>query len=446
MGATVSALAWNYLFIPPHFTLTISDPNDVLMITAFFLVAVSTGALTARIRRDQVILAARGRRSELLFRLLNVMALGRGKKPLREIAEMLRGVLHRDFMVFLSQPGGALAAGWDAGQAFPLWHRDLKAAHWALENRRACGWSTEQFPNADALYVPLVGDIEVVGLLVCRPQGLPSFTAEEEDLLHGACAQLALWLERERLEERSREASRLRESEVLHQTLLSSVSHELRTPLTALLGSAAALQDEEAWSDPGRRQLLLLGLAEGGERLNRVIDNLLDMARLSSGMLSLKYDWQDPAELVTLTVGRLKGALAQHKVELKLQDPLPLVRIDYRLMEHALSNLLLNAAAYSAEGSSITVEAVTHNERLEWSVRDQGPGIDAASIGHVFEKFYRVPGSPTGGLGLGLNIVENLVRAHGGEARVRNVPGAGAEFTLSLPLTAVPPMAEEGAA
>ena len=445
-SAVLSALVWDYFFIPPHFSLAVSDRDDAFMIAGYFVAVITTGVLTARIRRDQLVLAARGRRSELLFRLVHTMATGHGKKPLREIADMLKQSLQREFMVFLSQPSGGFAAGWDADQAFPLWHRDLKAAQWAMEHRQACGWSTAEFPQADALYIPLVGKEEVVGLLVCRPLGLPFFSFEEEDLLKGACAQLSLWLERERLEERSREAKRLGESEKLHQTLLNSLSHELRTPLTAMLGSAAGLRDEAALHDAPRRLGLLDGLADAGERLNRVIDNLLDMARLSSGALTLKLDWQDPAELLHLTVGRLRKPLSAHKLLFDIPADLPLVRIDYRLMEHALSNLILNAAAYSPSGSRITVAIRAGHERLEWSVADQGPGIPDADLERVFDKFYRVVGSPTGGLGLGLNIVHSLVAAHGGEARARNNARGGAEFTLSLPLVEAPPIAEEAVA
>jgi two-component system sensor histidine kinase KdpD len=241
------------------------------------------------------------------------------------------------------------------------------------------------------------------------------------------------------LEKRSREADLLRESEQLHQALLNSISHELRTPLTALLGSASALQDEATAADAPRRQAYLKAVAEAGERLNRVVENLLDMARLNSGVLALRLDWHDPGELVRLTVQNLKGPLEGHPLALDLPADLPLVRLDFRLMEHALSNLLLNAAAYTPQGSPIRVAIRSAAGRLTLTVSDQGPGLPPGDLERVFDKFYRVPGSPAGGTGLGLFITRSLVQAHGGEAHASNLSGGGATFSLELPVDKAPP-------
>jgi two-component system sensor histidine kinase KdpD len=250
--------------------------------------------------------------------------------------------------------------------------------------------------------------------------------------------QIGLSLEHTQLEQRSREADLLRESEQLHQALLNSVSHELRTPLTALLGSAAALQDEATAADATRRKSYLKAVAESGERLNRVVENLLDMARLNSGVLAPKQDWHDPGELVRLTVQALKGPLEGHNVVLDLPAELPLVRLDFRLMEHALSNLLLNAAAYTPQGSTILISGQATADQLVLTVSDEGPGLPAADLERVFDKFYRVPGSPAGGTGLGLYITRSLVRAHGGEVRASNRALGGASFRMELPVQKAP--------
>jgi two-component system sensor histidine kinase KdpD len=169
------------------------------------------------------------------------------------------------------------------------------------------------------------------------------------------------------------------------------------------------------------------------------------MARLNSGVLALGKEWQDPSELIRLTLQRLKGPLQGRELDLQLEDELPLLHIDYRLIEHALSNLLLNAAVYAPQGK-IRVGAKRAGEELEILVSDQGPGIPDESLGRIFEKFYRVPGSPAGGTGLGLFITRSLVRAHGGEVRVRNREEGGAEFSIHLPLEALPSMPTEAKA
>jgi len=437
MGAALSALIWDYFFIPPKYTFSISSSEDFLMIFAYFLAAVTTGLLTHRVRLNQSALEERERRTDLLYRIVNTMAGDDGPGRLRDVAELLEHSLKRPCAVFLAGPDGKpLPQG--EGQAFALTPKELAVADWALKARKPAGWSTDNLPSGDALFLPLIGGRDAVGVLVCRG-GKDGLGVDDEALLKSAAQQLGQSLEHSRLEKRSREADLLRESEQLHQALLNSVSHELRTPLTALLGSASALQDEATAADPARRQAYLKAVAESGERLNRVVENLLDMARLNSGVLAPRLDWHDPAELVRLTVQSLKGPLSAHPVSLDLPADLPLLRLDFRLMEHALSNLLLNAAAYTPPGSPIKIGMRAAEGRLTLTVSDRGPGLPPGDLERVFDKFYRVPGSPAGGTGLGLFITRSLVRAHGGEARAANDPAGGAVFSLELPVEKTPP-------
>jgi two-component system sensor histidine kinase KdpD len=443
MGAALSALVWDYFFIPPKFTFTITSSEDFLMIFAYFLAAVTTGLLTHRVRRNQSVLEERERRTDLLYRLVSAMAGEDSEAKLVEVARLLERALGRPCALFLVGPDSKLKPQGE-GLSFGLSAKELAVADWALQARKPAGWSTDNLPSGDALFIPLVGGRDVVGVLVCRghKRGL---SVDDEALLKAAALQLGQSLEHGSLERRSREADLLRESEQLHQALLNSVSHELRTPLTALLGSASALQDEATAADPARRQAYLKAVAEAGERLNRVVENLLDMARLNSGVLAPRLDWHDPGELVRLTVQSLKGPLEGRPVVLDLPPDLPLLRLDFRLMEHALSNLLLNAAAYTPAGSPIRVGAETAAGRLTLTVSDQGPGLPPGDLERVFDKFYRVPGSPAGGTGLGLYITRSLARAHGGEVRAANQPSGGAIFSLELPVDKAPPAPAEAA-
>ena len=156
------------------------------------------------------------------------------------------------------------------------------------------------------------------------------------------------------------------------------------------------------------------------DRLNRVIENLLDMSRLNSGFLELKLEWHDVGDLIGVTLQKLKVQIKTHELKVELQEGLPLIRIDFRFMEHALSNLILNASMYSPPGTDITVLSEVDEESLKLEVKDQGQGIPHDSLRRVFDKFYRVPGSPTGGTGLGLSIVKSIVEAHQGLISVEN--------------------------
>lgn len=441
-GALLSALAWDYFFIPPRYTLQISTSEDALMIAAYFLSAAITGLLTGRIRRNQAQLEERERATQILYRLATAFASGGSEKNLRDSEQVLAGAMGRDFMILVAGKDGRLQAPQRDSQPFQVWDEAMALAAKALQSRRAAGWGSTQEPDFPFLILPLRGSRDAYGVMIMRGGGTAQSPAEAE-ILDSAALRLGLALEREALERSVREAGMLRESELLHQALLNSISHELRTPLTALLGSAQALQDDAVASDPSRRRSLLVELGGAGERLNRVIENLLDMARLSSGVLALKKEWQDPAELAAITAGRLKSPLSGHRLKLDLPEGLPLIHVDYRLIEHALANLLLNAAAYSPEGGEITLSARASGGSVEFSVCDQGRGMPQESLPRLFDKFYRVPGSPAGGTGLGLYIAQSLMQAHGGSASAGNRPGGGAEFVLRLPVEAQPKAPEQ---
>ncbi len=443
-AALLSALVWDYGFIPPRFTFTVGSGEDALMIVAFVLASASTGFLTRQIRRKQAELEARERGTRLLYELGNAFSGGPRERSLAEAEAALSQAFGASFCILVAGEQGALDPLPRQTYPFRVWGQELERAQLALRTKRPAGLGGAPGEKAGGFFVPLLGTRDAQGVLVARlSQGESPPMGKERELLESAARRLGLALEREALEQRSREADRLRESEQLHQALLNSVSHELRTPLTALLGSAAGLRDEAALQDPVRRQGLLDELSDAGERLNRVIDNLLDMARLSSGVLAPKRDWQDPAELLRQAVDSLQAPLRAHRVRVVPVAGLPLIHVDQRLIEHALANLLLNAAAYAPAGSEILVEARLGEGCVELSIADQGPGISPQSLPHVFERFYRAPGAPTGGTGLGLYIAQSLLRAHGGEARALNRPAGGAEFILSLPLQAQPQGPEE---
>jgi two-component system sensor histidine kinase KdpD len=243
-----------------------------------------------------------------------------------------------------------------------------------------------------------------------------------------------------RNQEIARQADILRESEKLHQTLLNSISHELRTPLTAIMGAATALSDERAPTTKEFKQSLSFELGHATDRLNRVIENLLDMSRLSSGVLRLKKQWQDINDLVGVTLQRLGRNLNRHSIKIEIAPDVPLVEIDFQLFEHVLSNIILNATQYSPVNSTITIAVRVKNSNVLISIGDEGPGIPHAHLFQVFEKFYRIPGTPTGGTGLGLSIAKSIVELHQGELRAENRPEGGAQFIIKLPM-GIPPEA-----
>jgi len=226
------------------------------------------------------------------------------------------------------------------------------------------------------------------------------------------------------------------ESEKLSKALLNSISHELRTPISAITTAASALV-EPTTPEP-LRDTLAHEIQESAARLNRLVSNLLDMTRLESGNVKPRLDWCDAADVINVALRHNERELSGHPVALSLNQPLPLAKMDFVLIEQALNNLLLNAAHYTPPGTTVEIKASAAPGEMTISVADHGPGLPPESLPHVFEKFYRVPGAPAGGTGLGLSIVKGLIEAHGGRVEARNRPGGGAEFSIHLPVVGNP--------
>lgn len=444
LGALLSAFAWDFGFIPPRFTFTIGTPEDALLLAAYLATAGITGALTVRLRRLQVHAELEAIRANFLYHCEAALAADQaGPAGLEACLRHAEQALRLRLGLLFSGPDGQLPQRALSPETFLLGRSELHQAGESLRQRRSLGWEQAGSYTPRLLTVPLDLSAGPAAVLCCRrSDGQDVDEAARADLaaLAGLLGQSLL---RRRLQERSQEAEALRASEQLHQALFASLSHELRTPLTAVLAGAEALRGEGA-ADAGTRASLAADLADSASRLRRSLENLLDSARLDAGRLQPRLDWQDPGELLRLCAGRLAKALADHPLSLELMADPPLLRVDHRLLEHALANILLNAAAYSPAGAPLTLSDRVEGGRWVLDLRDGGPGIPAEARERIFERFYRLPGSPAGGTGLGLHISRGFLRAHGGELSAEDPgPQGGALFRLSLPLPAAPPQAPE---
>jgi two-component system sensor histidine kinase KdpD len=268
---------------------------------------------------------------------------------------------------------------------------------------------------------------------------------DQEVLLETFASHIALVIEREMLNEAAAQTTMLRESERLYTALLNSISHELRTPLATINGAASILLDGQARPNGRTERTLLRDIQSAAERLNRLVENLLDMSRLDAGRLHLKREWCDVGEVMAVAVKRLEHSLADHPLTITYAPDLPLVQMDFVLMEQVFVNLLDNACRYTPPGAPIRVEATFDGKFVQVTVTDSGPGIAPEDLGRVFDKFYRAAGAAGGGTGLGLSISRGLVEAHGGAITVENVPAGGARFCVRLPAETKPPPVHEAA-
>ena len=442
-AAIFSSVVWNFFFIPPTFTFIISATEDVMMILSFFVVGIVGGLLTSRIRKQEVILQNREHRTRLLYELSQSLA---EAKDVNEIQEVLASVIDRQFggacTIFLVGKSGKI--DWAQPYGKTLDDKELAVAQWAFENSKPAGWSTQTLSAARSLCLPMRGRQGVVGILSFLPmRSRHDFSIEKENFLETVLSQVAIAFERFRFSEAAENARIYEASETLHQTLLNSVSHELRTPITAIIGSSTALKDSATVSDPKARTALTDELVRSAHRLDRVVENLLDLTRLQKGSLRLKKEWFDAAEAFTEMHENLREELGNRKLTLTRDDSV-LLEADFHLLSHALGQLVLNAIKYSGDGTKIEVEILKDNYQARILVKDEGRGIPAGMEKHVFEKFFRVPGTPAGGLGLGLSIVGNVVELHGGKVSARNrVDRSGAILEMQLPWKRAPAALQE---
>ncbi len=440
LAGTTSALAWNYFFLPPRFTFYITSVEDAFLFGLYFVIAIVLGQLLARIRAQERAERGREERATALYEMSRDLAEATSRD------EVIWQLVAQVSRVFKAQAAVALPAGntlfAHPDSSLALSEKELSVADWAFRQRKAAGCFTDNLPGAEALHLPLATERKVFGVLAVH---LPEkrLTLAQRDLLETFARQAALVLDRVELRSAAEQSRLLAESEKFSRTLLNSISHELRTPLAASTSAASALAATENLSAESRRGLVG-EIQEANARLNRVVGNLLDVARLESGQVRPRLDWHDARDLVQTTLRELSRDLGAHPVKLDLPAAPLLVRLDFSLMQHALGNLILNAANHTPADTAIEISPQLANEILSLSVADHGPGIPPEWLPRIFEKFFRAPTAPTGGSGLGLTIVKGFVEAHGGSIAAENRAGGGARFTIKLPQPEKAPAVEPG--
>src|SRR5882762_5896287 len=414
--AALSAVLWDFLFIPPRFTFYISQFQDFLMFGAYFVIAIVIGHLASQLREREQSERRREERATSLYRLTRALAASRDlDEALPKVLTLIKSSFLADAAVWLRDEGGLSC---HKASTFAPSSKDESVAVWAFQKKQSAGRSTDTLPDADALHVPLVTGDRAEGVLTIRLASPP--TIEQRELLDAFAAQLALFVNKERALEQSRAAQIARQSQKLQKALFDSVSHELKTPLAAM---SVALQQ----SQPDCAEL-----QQATRRLTRTVDNLLDATRLESGLLQPIREWCDPGELVHEAVAA--SGLKEKDVRINIAKNLPPVSVDSGLIQQALGALLSNAAGHAINNQPIEVNAARDDSMLVISVADHGPGLAPGEENKVFEKFYRGPSTAPGGLGLGLSIARQLVEAHSGEIVAQNREEGGSRFSIRLPI------------
>jgi len=440
-ASLLSVATFDFFFVPPFFSFAVSDTQYLVTFAVMLVVALVISGLTVRIRAQADLARDRERRTAALYAMSRELASTREVDDLLAIAiRHIVDVFPAEVAVLLPDGTGRLTPRTVPAAALHTDAAEQAVAEWVYSHRELAGLGTSTLPGAAALYVPLIGSRGAAGVLGVKPSEPHVFDSPEQlHLLETFANQTALAIERATLADEAQASQVRMETERLRNSLLSSVSHDLRTPLATITGAATTMLESGSRLDQRTQKELLESVRDEAERLNRLVQNLLEMTRLESGAIELRRGWHPLEEVIGAALGRLAKSLGSRRVTVSIPPDLPLVKIDDVLIEQVFVNLLDNAVKYTPPDSPIRIIVTATDQSVTAEVADHGPGLPKGQEARVFEKFFRAAPDGRGGAGLGLAICRGVVLAHGGRIWAHNLPEGGVAFLFTLPLTDAAP-------
>ncbi|RIX45059.1 MAG: DUF4118 domain-containing protein [Rhodocyclales bacterium GT-UBC] len=440
LAAILSVALFDVFFVPPRFSLAVSDLQYLVTFAVMLATALITGQLAAGLKQKAAEAQIRERRTQALYDVARHLAGSLVVEQVFELASQFVAEQCGGRAAILLPVGDEDNASWLGGEAVRI-EPHLARIAWL---GKGIVHNDEMASGGYAsLYIPLQASQRVRGVLaVAFPEDRPELAEESQDLLQALASLIAIAIERLHYVEVAHRTQLDMVAERLRSSILSALSHDLRTPLTALVGLADSLS---LIKPPLPMPALETANAmhEQAARLASLVGNLLDMARLNAGKVKLRREWQPLEEVIGASIKLLGNALAEHPVKVALPPELPLLEFDAVLLERVFCNLLENAAKYSPAGSEIAIAAQLQDESVEVAVQDRGPGFPSGNLEGLFDMFVRGEGdSGKPGTGLGLAICRAIVEAHGGRIAARNDTAGGACVRFTLP-RGVPPVVEE---
>lgn len=437
MASVLSFLSFNFLFTEPRYTFAITDIQNITTVLFFLLAAVIVSNLAARLRAQVQVTRESARRTT------NLYDFGRKITAAATLDDVLWAVVHhvattihgKSLVLMPGESGLHIVAGYPPEDQID--DKSAGAADWAWTHGKLAGRGSDTLPTANWLFLPLTtgrGPVGVLGVQMMEDADMPS--PAQLRLLETLADQGAVAIERTTLVADVETARVATERERLRAALLSSLSHDLRTPLVSIMGAATTLGNYDEKLEAEGRQDLIQTIQDEAERLNRFVQNLLDMTKMGSGALKPRVDWVDLGDVVSAAVKRTERLARRHTIRIEIAPEMPLLCLDAVLMEQVFFNLLDNACKYAPPGTPIKVWAIKTAKHIAIEVADQGPGIPPEDREKVFDMFYRIDqaDSQIAGTGLGLAICRGIVEAHGGTIRVEpGLHGVGTCIIIHLP-------------
>lgn len=438
-SAALGVLLFDFFFVHPAFKFAVPDTRSFISFAIFLLVAFFTGNLSNRVQQQVTSARHREARMSALYSLSrDIAAVPELDKVSLSIVNKVAEIAEGQVVLLLPDNNGKLimaARSAPNGDSF-IYDSERVVFDWVFDQGKKAGRGTDTMETSEGLYLPLVADRCVRGVLGIHA-GSPEiyYQPEQLRLLEAFSSLAALAVTRAQLAEQAKSAQMLAESERLRTALFNSLSHDFRTPLSSIIGAVSGLLESDSIYTPQARRELLKNIQLGALGMNRFVNNLLDMARLESGLLHLNKEWGDIQDIIGVALGRLDYSLANRPLKTEIKPDLPLVQVDLVLIEQVLVNLIDNALKYSMPGSEILISAGNNGQEVIISVADRGQNIPPGDMEKIFDKFYRLESSRlASGTGLGLAICKGFIEAHNGKIWAENSSFGGTVITFTLPL------------
>lgn len=434
-AAILVATTWWFVFFPLTVTDEFEHKENIVLFLSFFVGAIVTGILSSRHRESERLMRMREDKTQALYEIVGLMISSTNTTDLfNSIAHRLGTILDGTCTIATVDENRSLIPRTDCPYINDP--KEYAVAIWTLKSGKSAGWSTDTISSVNSLYIPLKGYNEIVGVLSYSPHTKRKLIVEEANLLHTVAQQLGVFLERYRLEKKARQTEYVGQVEKIHQAILNSVAYEFREPMAAIIESSLFLYTEKNENQNQAHINACKKLSEGVSNLNHVVNNVIEMSRLSSGFLTLKMDNHNFRQFIDTMTQNLHKPLKNFTVKVNIPNDLPQIAFDFNLMEIVFSNIVLNAIIYSPPHTTIEIAAHVENQTLVISIADEGPGMPLDSLEHIFDRYYRIPGKEKSGTGLGLSVAKAIIEIHNGKIEARNKDLIGTEFIVTLPLNA----------
>lgn len=429
LAAVLSALCWDLLFIPPLFTPSISDPEDITLVIIYFFVAVIMGVFASRMREQDQFLHRREEQTERLYEIERDIANATNLQYLRlNVSSRLESSFSGKFDILIKSPDNQLI--FDSQLPILKEEKEKATAIWVFQNGKVGGWSTDTLPTAEGIYFPIKFSKSTVGVLVYLPKKDRSLSMEEMNFIQTVAQQLGISLERFIIEERVSKQDYSRQIERMHQSIFHSLNRSFYVPLDGIVKINHQIQQES--TDPHIRSLASQ-MEKFIANIKLTVDNIIAISELESGFAHFDRKKNSIKDLIDQSLNDVKPFMNGHSIELKLPSQPLFLPFDFNLLKLALNNLILNAFEYSKSSKPIYIKLEVLENEFWLSVLDEGSGISEEIMPLIFDKFYHAPGKSKG-LGLGLAIVKAVVDIHKGKIEVKNRKETGTKFSLVLPI------------